>query len=259
MTGCVPTSDHVATNDVATCWAGPCGESAFERVLMSHQRSLRGMCWNYLRDSEAVEDVLQDTFCQVLERAPAIGGDRDVGAWMHRVAANLCIDELRRRARRARAHVGGEMAEAAMRAVADLDPSVHPETALESDATRQSIRAAIRALPVRQREVLIRRDVMGDSEAQVAASLGISTGSVQGLLHRARRSFRTAYVMREAGSLPVACREATFVYQNLRLASLRKDRLRLIERHLARCPGCAARSGARVRRGGGGAPEGVAA
>ncbi|HBV94025.1 MAG TPA: hypothetical protein DEG26_04895 [Chloroflexi bacterium] len=216
-------------------------------MLMSHQRSLRGMCWNYLRDSEAVEDVLQDTFCQVLERAPAIGGDRDVGAWMHRVAANLCIDELRRRARRARAHVGGEMAEAAMRAVADLDPSVHPETALESDATRQSIRAAIRALPVRQREVLIRRDVMGDSEAQVAASLGISTGSVQGLLHRAREAFKDAYLgLARDDAMPVECGQVAFVFEHLRLASLRKDRLRTVERHLAECPLCDARFGAAV-------------
>ncbi len=221
---------------------------------------LRGMCWNYLHDWETVEDVLQDTFCQTFEKISGMPGDSDIGAWTHRVAANLCIDELRRRTRRAQAHLGAAASELAMSTAIDEDRSARPEEALELNVTRRLVRAAILSVPDRQRDVLILRDVMGHSEAEAAAALGITCGSVQGLLHRARESFRTAYVNVEAGaSLPAECREAVFVFENLRLASLRKDRLRALEGHLTECPRCDARFGAAVRSSRAAAPASSAA
>jgi RNA polymerase sigma-70 factor, ECF subfamily len=214
-------------------------QDSIERLVLRYREGLRRMCWSYLHDREMVEDVLQDTFCQTLERGSRLPQDADLGAWMHRVAANLCVDAVRRRSRRSRAVMGGDIAELAMLGIADRDRTGHPEAALELDVTRQLVRDAIMALPRRQRDVLILRDVMGHSELETAAALGTSTASVQGLLHRGRDGFRDNYLaLASEGSLPAGCREATFVFEHLRFDAVRKDRLRVIERHLVACPHC---------------------
>jgi len=201
------------------------------------------MCWNYLHDTEMVEDVLQDTFCHLLERAPEVDPTFNVSAWVHRIAANLCIDELRRRARRSEVQVSGNTAGLAALEVVDNDRCGRPDEALELDLTRELVRSAILALPARQREVLILRDVHGCSEAATACRLSVSSGSVQGLLHRAREGFKEAYVSSLArdDGLPLECGQVAFVFEHLRLGSLRKDRLRTVKRHLAECRECEAR------------------
>jgi RNA polymerase sigma-70 factor (ECF subfamily) len=236
----------VPEDDVALLTAYRHGDqSAFARLVVRYQARLRGMCWNYLHDFEMVEDVMQDTFCHVLERTPSVTDNFNVSAWVHRIAANLCIDELRRRARRSAVHVSADTAGPAILQVIDADRSGRPDEALELDMTRQLVRAAIHSLPERQRDVLILRDVSGYSEAVTARRLGISCGSVQGLLHRAREGFKDAYVVLASDdAMPVECSQVAFVFEHLRLASLRKDRLRTVERHLAECPRCDARFGA---------------
>ena len=242
----------VPDDDVALLTAYQHGDQgAFARLVVRYQARLQGMCWNYLHDFEMVEDVMQDTFCQVLQRTPSVTDGFNVSAWVHRIAANLCIDELRRRARRSAVHVSADTAGPAMLQVIDADRSGRPDEALELDMTRRLVRAAILALPERQRDVLILRDVSGYSEAGTARRLGISSGSVQGLLHRAREAFKDAYVgLARDDAMPLECGQVAFVFEHLRLASLRKDRLRTVERHLAACPGCDARFGVAVTASG---------
>jgi len=228
-------------------------ESAFAILMVRYQGRLRGMCWNYLHDAEMVEDVLQDTFCQVLERIPRVDGDLNLSAWVHRIAANLCIDELRRRGRRAELQTAGD-AEPALSSVVDEDRLGRPEEAFDLDVTRRLVRAAILQLPERQRDVLILRDVCGRSEAETARALGSSTGAVQGILHRARESFRETYIALESDeALPGECGQVAFVFEHLRLASLRKDRLGAVERHVGECRWCRARFGRAVSLGSQGA------
>jgi RNA polymerase sigma-70 factor (ECF subfamily) len=216
-------------------------ESAFAILMVRYQGRLRGMCWNYLHDAEMVEDVLQDTFCQMLQRVHRLDGDLNLSAWVHRVAANLCIDELRRRSRRSELHAPGDV-ERALGSVIDDDRRGRPEDAFDLDVTRRLVRAAILQLPESQRDVLILRDVCGHSEAETARALGTTTGSVQGVLHRARERFRDAYIAMEYDqALPGECGQVAFVFENLRLAALRKDRLGAVQRHLDECRWCRTR------------------
>ncbi len=69
--GAIVTAATCPDDDVALLAAHRQGDQgAFARLVVRYQARLRGMCWNYLHDSEMVEDVLQDTFCHVLERTP---------------------------------------------------------------------------------------------------------------------------------------------------------------------------------------------
>ncbi len=91
-----------------------------------------------------------------------------------------------------------------------------------------------------------------------AHRLGISSGSVQGLLHRAREGFKDAYIrLARDDTMPMECGQVAFVFEHLHLASLRKDRLRTVEEASRQCPTCNARFGTPLR--GTGAPPAVAA
>jgi RNA polymerase sigma factor (sigma-70 family) len=84
------------------------------------------------------------------------------------------------------------------RAVADRHPFL-PEPALPSAEESalavvqlSSVRTALRALPIRQREVLVLRYYADLSETQIAAVMGISRGSVKIHAARARDALRAA-------------------------------------------------------------------
>jgi RNA polymerase sigma-70 factor, ECF subfamily len=226
-------------NDIDLVAAHRGGEQgAFAELILRYDSRLRGMCWRYLRDADLVDDVLQDTFCHVLERVHSVDDGFNVAAWIHRIAANLCIDELRRRARRNEAHAP-EGSERALLAVLDSDQRGRPEEALALDVTRALVRKAMLELPARQRAVLLLRDVHGLSEQATARKLRLSTGSVQGLLHRARNKFKEVYVSLDSETdLPPECGEVAFIFEHLCLRSLRQDRFGVVQRHLSTCAEC---------------------
>jgi RNA polymerase sigma factor (sigma-70 family) len=75
--------------------------------------------------------------------------------------------------------------------VAAPEPAGSAESsAMQCDETRLVVRE-LRALPVRQREVLTLRYYLDLSEAEIAATLGISTGSVKTHAHRGLATLAT--------------------------------------------------------------------
>jgi RNA polymerase sigma-70 factor, ECF subfamily len=76
-----------------------------------------------------------------------------------------------------------------------------PEQQLAEAELRTVIDAAIAALPLRQREVIVARDVVGMDAAEAAAVLGLTSGNQRVLLHRARSKVRAALERYGAGVL----------------------------------------------------------
>jgi RNA polymerase sigma-70 factor (sigma-E family) len=110
--------------------------------------------WNKVRDREAI-----DAYCRVALV-------REVSSW-HR----------RRQVR----HV----------LTAEVPESLHPTTGEQSDPD-DDLRRALTALPPRQRAVLVLRYFDDMSEAEVAAALGVSRGSIKQHTSRALSALRTA-------------------------------------------------------------------
>lgn len=121
-------------------------------------------------------DAADDVACEAMTRAWLAWG-RVSGyapAWVGRVSGNLALSVVRRRARAARLPWG---------------PSSPPASAA-SDLRRDLV-AALRRLPRRQREVLVLRYLADLPEAEVAAALGCSVGTVKQHAHRALRALRS--------------------------------------------------------------------
>ncbi len=161
--------------------------SGYEALLQAHSGRLRRLCQLLLGDGQEAEEVVQEVFVKALEAERRHGPPADWGPWLTRIAVNTCHDR-RRAGWWTRFRHWSERIEAIP--IADQRPT--PEDAAISAETRRSIWLAFRALPARQREVFVLRHLEGWSGAEIAASLGLSPGSVKRHLFRAVHRLRAS-------------------------------------------------------------------
>jgi RNA polymerase sigma-70 factor (sigma-E family) len=154
------------------------GTAAAQRVDLhalynAHWRYLVRLAVLLVDDVSSAEDVVQDAFLALHRRSGSLR-DPDAGlAYLRSSVVNLSRSVLRRR-HVARKHL--KVAEPDTTAPADHDVLVRDE--------HRAVLVAVRALPRHQREVLILRYWSGLSEREIAATLGISAGSVKSAASR---------------------------------------------------------------------------
>jgi RNA polymerase sigma-70 factor, ECF subfamily len=175
----------------------------FERRTDPFRRELLVHCYRMLGSVHDAEDLLQETMLRAWRaRERFDAGRASLRTWLYRIATNACLSALESRSRRPlpSGMVGpSDDPEAPMiprQEIPWLQPfpdamlgaeREDPATAL---ATRGSLRlafvAAMQYLPPRQRAVLILRDVLDWSAAEVAGALDTTPAAVNSALQRAR-------------------------------------------------------------------------
>ncbi len=73
---------------------------AFEELIRRHQRSVFNIVYHYLGKRDEVEDVAQEVFLKVYRALATFDTGRPLKAWIGRIAANCCLDELRKNRKR---------------------------------------------------------------------------------------------------------------------------------------------------------------
>ena len=180
--------------DQAATFAG--GESAFAALTERYRRELHVHCYRMLASFDEAEDAVQETFLRAWRARDSFDGEF-VRAWLYRIATNVCLDTIRRSARRLTSME-------TIREVPWITP--YPDRLLdevapredEPDAvvvTRETIElaflAALQVLPPRQRATLIARDVLGWPASETASALDTTVASVNSALQRARATLQT--------------------------------------------------------------------
>ncbi|MBI5240978.1 MAG: sigma-70 family RNA polymerase sigma factor [Elusimicrobia bacterium] len=135
------------------------------------------------------EDVYQETFLTAFKKLPKFRADSDLGTWLYRIASNLCWMRFRKKKAepvvpildRPHSHEEGPQFR---------DWSGGPEELSRKKALREAVEAALAALAVEYRLVLVLRDIEGRSGEETAEVLGISLAAVKSRLHRARLFLR---------------------------------------------------------------------
>lgn len=151
------------------------------RLYDEHRVALVRLALLLVDDLPTAEDVVHDAFARMLGRQvhPAAAS-----GYVRTAVVNGARSTLRRR-RTARDHV-------APRGL-DSDPA---DLAVLAEEHREVL-AALRRLPGRQREVLVLRYYAGLSEAEIAATTGISRGAVKSTAHRALAALERALQIEE--------------------------------------------------------------
>lgn len=140
------------------------GREEFEERFDELFAQARRLAVRLLGDEDQGEDVAAEALARTWLSWPRLRHVDYVDAWVLRVTTNLALDVHRRRRRWS---VG----------LASVDHA-------EAVALHLALMAALRALPRRQREVVVLRHLSDLSEDTVAELLGISAGTVGAHLHR---------------------------------------------------------------------------
>ena len=218
--------------------------AAFDTLFKRYHKAIYGLTFRLLRDRQLAEDLTQETFFQILRTIHRINDSFNFSAWIHRIATNLCYDELRRRKKFPEAQeIDDEENEDSVLQVPDADSRKSPEVALEISELRDAVWSVARRLPEKYRLVLTLRELQGLSYANIARKMKVSESAVETLLHRARRRFKEEFLFMEGKAQTEESRCPTIAYllDNFPPGTLRREQRKMVAQHLDSCPTCAER------------------
>jgi RNA polymerase sigma-70 factor (ECF subfamily) len=174
-------------------------EDAYARLVAPLRGELHAHCYRMLGSVPDAEDALQEALLRAWRGLPRFAGRSSFRSWLYTIATNTCLRLIERRPRRVLPVDFGPAADphdglgAPLPETEWIDP--YPDAALGPAARyeqREGIElafiAALQRLPARQRAVLILRDVLGFSGAEVAETLETTAASVYSALQRAHKT-----------------------------------------------------------------------
>jgi RNA polymerase sigma-70 factor (ECF subfamily) len=136
-----------------------------------------------LGSPDEAEDALQDTFVKVFRQASRYRPEGKFKSWLFRIAGNLARTRLRRRR-----IIGWLSFDPVRHDAPGAEPA--PDRQLEADETRAAVRAAVAALPDRQRQALVLHRFQGLSYKEIAEAMGTTLPGVESLIQRALAGLR---------------------------------------------------------------------
>jgi RNA polymerase sigma-70 factor, ECF subfamily len=180
---------------------------AFARLITAHRAALKAHCYRMLGSVHDAEDALQETQLRAWRSLSKFEGRSSLRSWLYTIATNVCLRAIERRPKRVLpVDYGPATADPHADAAAPLTESVwvepYPDEALslpdglagpharyeQREAVELAFIAALQHLPAQQRAVLILRDVLGYSGAEVAEVLGTNANAVYSVLQRAHKT-----------------------------------------------------------------------
>jgi RNA polymerase sigma-70 factor (ECF subfamily) len=184
---------------------------AFSSLVEPHRLELLTHCYRMLGSLEDAEDQVQETFLRAWRRLETYEGRASLRAWLYKIATNACLDALERLPRRTLPEQSAAPVELSAPPPAPIQEPVwiqpFPDDWLHNEylaptSTNPEVRydayesislaflVALQVLPPRQRSVLIFKDVLGWSMAEIAETLSTTLSSVTSLVHRARMTMK---------------------------------------------------------------------
>jgi RNA polymerase sigma-70 factor, ECF subfamily len=158
------------------------GDPAAERALYeAHVDRVYRLAYRLAGEADLATEFTQDTFVRAFERLREFRGDAAFGTWLHAIATSVVYNGLRKikrfRSREADLEDAERIGSTPVRAEPDLKIRLH---------------RAIDALPHGYRTVFVMHDVEGYTHEEIAAALGVETGTSKAQLSRARAKLREA-------------------------------------------------------------------
>ena len=177
---------------------GPDGTNGTDvrESLLSFLDALYGYGMALTRNATETEDLVQDTYMQAALHCERLRRDSNIKAWMFTIMRNRWLKQIRHEA-------SGPQFVALDDAAAErwlLDFDLEPGRLCERHREREEIRAALREMPVSQREIILLRDIEGFSYKEIADLLECPVGTIMSRLSRARARFKQRLVNRGSES-----------------------------------------------------------
>lgn len=159
---------------------------SFQLLVERYETRLFALARHYTRSQVEVEDIVQDSFLKAYRRLASFDHRSSFYTWLYRITVNTILDSLKRKGRSPVTSVEDPELLAQPAPVEGFAPSGN----LEREEVAEVTRKVLEELPEIFRTVLILRELEGLAYQEIADTLGISIGTVESRLFRARGRFK---------------------------------------------------------------------
>lgn len=173
---------------------------AFSMIMKMYEQKVFHLAYSFVRDRAAADDLAQEVFIKAYFSLPKFHFKSEFGTWFYRVAINHIKDHLRKTARKKEVSIA-DVQEGQL-AVEDSIPA--GEQAQVDERRKKMVFKMLETLPQKYRLILTLRDVRGLPYDEISQVLGVSPGTVDSRLHRARKMLRKKmmpFIGQEGGGL----------------------------------------------------------
>lgn len=157
-----------------------------KRKLVHLGNGAHALATQILGSADAAADAVHDAYAMALKQPQAYDAARgSLKAWFLTVVRNRCIDTIRRRQP---FYANGDE---------QIDPGRGPEKSLEILQRAEILNRALLRLKNEQRQIIVLRDYVDLSYAEIAGVLDIAPGTVMSRLHRARLALKEELIQHD--------------------------------------------------------------
>jgi len=181
-------TNHSSADDTVLVRAAQKGDmGAFEELIARHRDKIYARAFSMMRNEQDAIDLSQEAWVKGWQRLKQFQGDSSVSTWMTRIVINLCLDQLRKQARRRTESI--EMMDEESGGVERQMPVVttNPTERLERGELRQRIDRGMAQLSHEHRTVLVLHEFEELDYKAIAKAMECSIGTVMSRLFYARR------------------------------------------------------------------------
>lgn len=171
---------------------------AFGLLVERYKAKVFNLVYSWTQDRAAADDLAQEIFIKAYFSLPKFKSKSEFGTWLYRIAVNHIKDYFRKNKTRLKEIPLAETGEKVLTA----ENGSRREEEQAEEKRRALVQTALQRLPEKHRVILTLRDIQGLSYEEISRILGLSPGTVDSRLFRARKKLReklAGYIGREGG------------------------------------------------------------
>ena len=164
-------------------------EDAFQELFSHFKQRIFRTALRILKEEQAAEDALQETFVNVYRAAHKFRGDSKLGTWMNRIAINACLEILRRNKKhqqRAEEDISTDTA-----LIDARQPT--PYESCHRAEIKERVTVGLEKLGHKHRDVVRLHDLEGYTIREIAARLDVAEGTVKSRLFYGREQLKQQF------------------------------------------------------------------
>ena len=165
-------------------------DTSFALLLERYRTPLIGFLCRMVQNQAVAEELAQEVFLRVYRNRASYEASAKFTTWFYRIATHLALNWIRDNKKKIRNHdsLDQETADGMERQVADGSRSIEDE--LVRQTRFREIRAAVEALPDKQRAAVLMHKYQGLGYQQIAQALECSESALKSILFRAYQTLR---------------------------------------------------------------------
>lgn len=165
-------------------------QQAFRQLVDASARPLYALCARITRDPALAEDAVQEAFLKAWRHLSDFDGRASFKTWLHRIAVNAALEQLRRRGR---LEFGDDLPATDDDFLVESDAEIAgPDRHAQGLQIRQRTESELGQMSTLERTAFVMRHHEGHSLEDISATLSLNTNACKQAIFRAVRKLRGA-------------------------------------------------------------------